>query len=224
MDLRLLTSLEEIAEAQDVVRVVWGAPERETVPTEVLRAMTAHGNPLLGGYAGGRLGGICFGFWGRDPDGAVWLYSSRLGVLPEHRSSGLAEALKRAQAAYAAERGVNEIRWTFDPMRALNASFNLHKLGAVSNRLVEDLLGPRTDALNAGERTDRLVAVWHPAGPRRARTGDVRWVRLSPDPEALPPADRAAERDRVRDELGAAFADGYTAIDFEPPGDYVLVR
>jgi predicted GNAT superfamily acetyltransferase len=224
VDVRLLASLEEIAAAQHLIRAVWRAPDREAIPNEVLRAMTARGNPLLGGFVEGRLAGICFGFWGRDPDGTLWLYSSRLGLLEQHRGSGLAEELKRAQARFAADRDVGEIRWTFDPMRAANAAFNLHKLGASSNRFIEDLLGTRSDALNIGERTDRLLAVWRPTEARRALTGDVRRVRIPADPFALPPAARAAARDLARDELRSHFEAGYAAVDFEPPGEYVLVR
>lgn len=116
-EVRELTSLEEIAEARALISRIWAAPAAEEVPAATFRAMTAHGNPLLGGYVGNELAGISFGFWGCDPDGRVWLSSSKLGVAEAHRGSGLAEELERALAAWANARGVDEIRSTFDPTR-----------------------------------------------------------------------------------------------------------
>lgn len=224
MEIREIGTLEEIAEAHALVRRIWAAPAREEVSAEVFRAMTAHGNQLHGAFADGALVGISFGFWGRDPDGGVWLSSAKLGVAEEHRGAGAAEALKRAQAAWAAARSVDEIRWTFDPMRTRNARFNLHKLGATARTIIPDLHGPRDDAFNAGERTDRLLVVWRPAaGRRRSAAGNVRHVGVPRDFFDLPAADRAAHRDRVRDALAEAFDAGYVAVDFDD-GAYVLAR
>ena len=223
MEIRELSDLDEIARARALISRIWAAPAREEVPGEVFRAMTAHGNLLLGGFVDETLAGISFAFWGRDDDGAVWLYSSKLGVAEEYRGSGVAGALKHGQAAWAAARGVAEIRWTFDPMRARNARFNLHKLGASSSTFVEDLQGPREDSFNAGERTDRLIVTWRPAEPRRAPGPDVVIVAVPRDYRSLDVAERPAHRDRVRDALRDAFAAGYVAVDFVDDA-YVLSR
>ncbi len=52
------------------------------------------------------------------------------------------------------------IAWAFDPLQAGNARFNLDKLGAAAGRYVENMYGLRTDALNAGTPTDRLIVTW----------------------------------------------------------------
>jgi predicted GNAT superfamily acetyltransferase len=72
-----------------------------------------------------------------------------------------------AQRELALESGVDLIAWAFDPLQAGNARFNLVKLGATARRYVDDMYGPRTDALNLGVPTDRLIAEWDLSAPPR---------------------------------------------------------
>jgi predicted GNAT superfamily acetyltransferase len=110
VEVRELSTLEDIAAAKEVIRSIWGTRAREELPTGLLRAMTGHTNMLLGGFVDGELAGIAFGFWGRDDDGTIWLSSSMLGVAAPHRDSGLGEMLERERAAWASTRGVSDIR------------------------------------------------------------------------------------------------------------------
>ena len=55
------------------------------------------------------------------------------------------------------------IAWAFDPLQAGNAHFNLARLGATAGRYVENMYGLRTDSLNAGVPTDRLIVEWDTA-------------------------------------------------------------
>jgi len=52
------------------------------------------------------------------------------------------------------------MRWTFDPLVARNARFNLVKLGATGTEYVVDFYGPMTDGVNGGDESDRLTATW----------------------------------------------------------------
>ena len=52
------------------------------------------------------------------------------------------------------------IVWTFDPLVARNAWFNLARLGALPTGYLEDFYGPMTDAINAGMASDRLLLTW----------------------------------------------------------------
>src|SRR5262249_15076107 len=61
---------------------------------------------------------------------------------------------------FARAEGIDRIAWAFDPLQAGNAHFNLARLGATAGRYVENMYGERTDALNAGVPTDRLIAEW----------------------------------------------------------------
>ena len=62
------------------------------------------------------------------------------------------------------------IAWAFDPLQAGNAHFNLARLGATAGRYIDNMYGERTDALNAGVPTDRLIAEWDV--DRRVRPSD----------------------------------------------------
>ena len=77
------------------------------------------------------------------------------------------------------------MRWTFDPLVARNAYFNLHKLGAVADRFERNFYGEMTDTLNRGERTDRVVVRWdldRDPGPRNVLVSDG-WTILHRDGE-----------------------------------------
>jgi predicted GNAT superfamily acetyltransferase len=69
-------------------------------------------------------------------------------------------ALKLAQRAQALDHGITVVRWTFDPLVARNAWFNLGKLGAVADRFHRNFYGEMADVVNRGERSDRLVIRW----------------------------------------------------------------
>ena len=69
------------------------------------------------------------------------------------------------QRAWALARGIRVVAWTFDPLVARNAWFNLAKLGATASGYLEDFYGPMTDAINAGMASDRLLLTWRLADP-----------------------------------------------------------
>jgi predicted GNAT superfamily acetyltransferase len=56
--------------------------------------------------------------------------------------------------------GLEAVVWAFDPLQATNAAFNLGVLGATCRTYEVDMYGARTDTLNAGLATDRLLAEW----------------------------------------------------------------
>jgi predicted GNAT superfamily acetyltransferase len=122
----------------------------------------------------GTLVGFTFAFLGRL-DGQLLLYSQIAAVDPAYQGLGLGATLKEAQRAWAREQGLPAVAWAFDPLQARNASFNLAKLGAVARRYEVNLYGPRSDELNAGLDTDRLLVVWpvdaKPPGPPPAQRG-----------------------------------------------------
>jgi predicted GNAT superfamily acetyltransferase len=146
---------------QDVQRGAWGiAEEGYIVPIATLVGANLHGGMVLGAFQpDGQAVGFSFGFLGRI-EGRLCLYSQLTGVLPAFQSRGLGHAIKLAQRDLARAEGLGKIVWAFDPLQAGNAFFNLHRLGAYARRYIENMYGPRTDALNAGVPTDRLIAEW----------------------------------------------------------------
>lgn len=146
---------------QDAQRRAWGiAEENYVVPVATMVGAQLHGGLVLGAFLpDGTAAGLSFAFLGQI-EGRLGLYSQLTGVVPEFQGQGLGERLKHAQREIARSEGLEVIAWAFDPLQAGNAHFNLARLGATAVRYVDDMYGPRTDALNAGVPTDRLIAVW----------------------------------------------------------------
>jgi predicted GNAT superfamily acetyltransferase len=173
---------------QEAQRLAWGITEDGyLVPVATLVGAQNHGGLVLGAFLpDGRAVALSFAFLGRI-EGRSCLYSQLTGVIPEYQGRGLGLDLKLAQRMHAQKEGIGLLAWSFDPMQAGNANFNLGKLGATAGRFVADMYGPRTDALNAGIPTDRLIAEWSTQGnfepgPADGRLPDVpRRIKVSRD-------------------------------------------
>lgn len=156
---------------QEAQRRAWGITEENyVVPVATMVGAQLHGGLVLGAFLpDGTAAGLSFAFLGRI-EGRLGLYSQLTGIVPEYQGRGLGERLKHAQREIAYAEGLEVIAWAFDPFQAGNAHFNLARLGATAGTYVSDMYGPRTDALNVGVPTDRLVAVWEtaPDAPRPA--------------------------------------------------------
>jgi predicted GNAT superfamily acetyltransferase len=150
-----LNELGDTDRINGIIRRVWGSQE---VQREWIRAHQHAGAVLIGAESEGELIGYVFGFPGLQ-DG-LHLHSHMLGVVPEWQSRGVGFALKLAQRAATLDAGVDEIRWTYDPLLARNAWFNIMKLGSVGVAFLPDFYGEMTDALNAGDRSDRFEVRW----------------------------------------------------------------
>jgi predicted GNAT superfamily acetyltransferase len=166
IELRPLTSVEDADRIAKVLVATWG--DEQAVPREMLRALAESGNVPYGAFAGGELIGYVLGWAGVDPIEGLHLHSHMLAALPDRRHRGVGYALKLAQRAQALDQGIQVVRWTFDPLVARNAHFNLQKLGVVVDRFERSFYGEMTDALNRGDRSDRFVVRWNlrePPGP-----------------------------------------------------------
>ena len=153
-----LTSLADCDRVNAVIEQVWGAQD---LGRELVRAMQHAGCVLIGAADEGRedLVGFVLGFGGFSE--GPHLHSHMLATLPQRQSGGVGYALKLAQRAAALEAGLDEIRWTYDPLLARNAWFNLMKLGAAGNAFLPDFYGEMIDLLNAGDRSDRFEVRWY---------------------------------------------------------------
>lgn len=225
---------------QDAQRRAWGIVEDGyLVPIATLVGANLHGGLVLGAFRpDGTAAGLSFAFPARI-EGEWGLYSQLTGVVPDYQGKGLGRRLKQVQFDYARREGFSAVAWAFDPLRSGNARFNLDALGAAATHYYIDMYGPRTDALNAGTPTDRLLAVWRPDAPPRAELPTdpltLPFVVDGPEPIARPldpsaplslleiPDDldavRAADPERanrwrlaVRDGFAAAFAAGLRAV------------
>lgn len=157
VQLRPLTSLGQFDDAIAIMVATWG--EFQLPPREVMTALAHSGNVPLGAYDDDRLVGFVLGWAGVD-EGGLHVHSHMLAALPERRHRGVGYALKLGQRAQALDQDIHLARWTFDPLVARNAWFNLGKLGAVADDFGRAFYGEMTDEINRGDRTDRLVIRW----------------------------------------------------------------
>ncbi len=225
VEIRRLDSVDRQLAGVRLLCAVWGTDSAEDlVGPSMMRALDFAGNYVYGAYLGGELVGVSVAFLGGDH-----LHSHITGLLPSARAAGLGPALKRHQRDWALERGITRVEWTFDPLVARNAYFNLQKLGAVAVAYLPDFYGAMADGLNDGDATDRLLARWDltrtgPVQPVAVTAGD-RAVEVPRDVESLrrnDPAAAAGWRQRVRDRFQEALADGFRIAGITRDSVYVL--
>lgn len=221
-----------------LLAAVWKpAPGCPVLAADVIRSMADAGSYVAGAFDGDDLLAVCIGFWG--PPGRAEMHSHVAGVLPAARRRDVGFALKLDQRANVLENGGHEITWTFDPLIARNAHFNVRKLGGTAHTYLIDHYGPLADGINVNDETDRLLLRWDLLGDRAraACDGTVRWpepdgetvvVAVPHDIESLREHDPSAARAwrlSVREVLGGLLAGGARMADFDrAAGGYVLVR
>ena len=159
--------LDQLEELTRVIDAVWHRPAA-AVAVDLLRALDHSGNCILAAWNAGRMVGASVAFRGLH-DGQPCLHSHITGVLPALQQRGAGHALKLHQRAWAMAAGIEEVTWTFDPLVARNAHFNLTKLGADADAYLVDFYGPLRDEVNRDDATDRLLAAWRLTGPRATR-------------------------------------------------------
>ena len=194
-DIRLLTTAAEMEDVVWVFQQVWGSVD-PLVRIELLMAISHSGGYVSAAYRtdeGGdeRILGASVAMLARH-HGAPALHSHITGLLPGARRAGLGRAMKLHQQQWARENGIEWIVWTYDPLVRRNAWFNLAVLGAEVHDYLESFYGTMTDAINAGDESDRLLVAWdvHTAPDAPFRDGDDH-----PDAERVPtPEDIVALR------------------------------
>jgi predicted GNAT superfamily acetyltransferase len=227
IEIRPLATVAEVFAASAVLAAVWEG-DRSGMPPNILRALAHSGNYAVGMYEDERLVGASVGFFAAPA--ARSMHSHITGVLPGLQSHGLGRVLKHHQREWALARGVGHITWTFDPLVARNAHFNLRVLGARVTEYLVDQYGPMADGVNRGDESDRVMVSWALAAPPAPTPLDDQVVASVPIPNDIArvrdesPADAAAWRVRVREALVGHLADGLVIGGFDDERGYLLVR
>jgi predicted GNAT superfamily acetyltransferase len=209
---RELVAPHEHHAAELLLSEVWATgPGESPLPAHVTRTLAVIGSYVAGAYdSGGELVGVGAGFLTADTPslGAAHLHSHIAGVASRARGRHVGFALKLHQRAWALRRGIDRVTWTFDPLVARNAYFNLVKLGAEASAYLSDFYGGMSDGINAGQASDRLLALWQLRAPATEQA--IRGHRPWPDQPGLIPADRVLLRpdDRGAPWYSATFTDG----------------
>ncbi len=230
--IRDLNSVAELKRSEAFQCEVWGKDDPAD-NSDIMLALQHEGGLVAGAFVGERMLGFLFAFPTSQPNVQ---HSHRLGVHPDSQGMGLGLKLKWYQRDWCLARDITTVRWTYDPLRRINAGLNIAKLGATSGTYYQDYYG-KMEGINAGVASDRLLVDWQLDAPNvvaRAEnrrvpdaTSDLR-VAIPTDFGALLTQDlqtAVAERHRVRDVLVAAFADGHRITGFDVKAcEYVLSK
>ena len=230
--IRECESVKELGECVALQREIFALPEIEISPVRHFVVTRSAGGFTLGAFADGNLVGFVLSvpaFLGNKK----FFYSHMTAVKREFQSHGIGAKLKWAQRAEALARNVDYIKWTFQPVQARNAFFNLEKLGAVVREYQPNFYGTDYSTIhvpggNLGIDSDRLFAEWHLENEKVAalsrresftEKGTVaKTVEIPNNWDALVAADPNAairEQARIKNEFQAAFAEGLICRSFE---------
>ncbi len=223
--------VEEFRRCVELQSAIWQFEDRDLIPLRFFVVARKVEGQIIGAFdEENRMIGFCLSIpslRGSEP----YLHSHMLGVLAEHRRSGIGRRLKLEQRRDALERGIHLMEWTFDPLEWRNAIFNLNRLGAIVRRYVPDHYGISTSPLHRGLPTDRLIAEWwmdsEDVHARAKRTTPrmrsvVRRISMPLnrlDLELSSPVELLELQKSLREQFQQAFAEGLAVVGFEVDGD-----
>lgn len=130
------------------------------IPYPQLLSAAHNGGVLLGAYIDEELVGFVYGYLGMA-SGKLFLFSQRMGVLPEYQGLGIGFQLKLAQRDQMLRQGIELVVWTYDPLEGKNATLNIEKLGAIVRTYARNIYGAVKNPLQVGLAMDRFLAEWH---------------------------------------------------------------
>jgi predicted GNAT superfamily acetyltransferase len=178
------------------------------------------GAVLVGALDGDQVIGFVFSLAGlRDRVPIHW--SELMGVMPDYRNQGLGRRMKLKQRELCLAAGVGHIEWSYDPMVARNAHFNINLLGVDIVDYIPDFYlstGSKIHTL----KMDRTIAVWNLESARVLERIDARVAPVpvhdaavlnNPDgsTELEPLAAGAAVRVEIPADIWAIAADDHEA-------------
>lgn len=237
--IRECTTIDELDSCVQLQRKVFALPELEVSPRRHLIVSRQAGGWTLGAFVHQgvthRLVGFVHHLAAVRGANEIFGYSHMMAVAQEYQNKGVGARLKWSQRERAIQERRSFIKWTWDPMQARNAHFNLNRLGVTVNSYGENFYG--TDYVTSpaqsnkelpGIDSDRLFAHWQLQSKRvvdlangaapiiavqPATTIEIPadWNRLSRENSS----DAKQEQLRVRLEFQNAFAAGLVCAGFE---------
>ena len=242
IQIRKCTTLPDLHRCVEIQKSVWGESDLETEPYTTFVVANQTGGQVLGAFDGPTMVGFTMALVDVR-DKTPYLHSHMTGVLPEYRDRKIGRALKLFQREEALSRDIRLIEWTFDPLEARNAHFNLNRLGAIVRTYIPDFYGVTTSSLHRNLPTDRLLAEWHldstrviaaisdlTPGPTEApATIHIPKLDAVPSESSTPLTSSTSftsvQQSKIRSEFQTWFSKHYaaTSLRFTPTGaDYLL--
>ena len=232
INIREVSSIQEYDACIRLQREVFGLPDLEISPRRHLIVSHRAGGWTLGAFVDDKLIGFVHHLAAVKGD-YIFGYSHMMAVAAEYQNKGVGAQLKWAQRARALAEGRDFIKWTFEPMRARNAHFNLNRLGVVVREYAANFYGtdystnPAEKESVSGLDSDRLFASWD-LNDQRVESfsqrrdfplGDPeRAIEIPGDFAALLKNDPdAAKREvlRVREEFVQTLSEGFVCRAFD---------
>lgn len=167
MDIKIrpINTLTDLRKCHEIQWVTWGFTDLMVFPYTQLISSAHNGGVLLGAYDGPDLVGFVYGYLGMSGT-KLYLFSQRMGVLPQYQSQGIGMKLKLAQRDQMLRKGIDLIVWTYDPLLGKNATLNIEKLGGIVRHYARDIYGAVNNPLQVGLSTDRFLLEWELMSPR----------------------------------------------------------
>jgi predicted GNAT superfamily acetyltransferase len=215
-------------------REAFGLPDQELSPRRHLIVSRQAGGWTLGAFTKDRMVGFVHHL-AAVRGNEIFGYSHMMGVAVDYQNKGVGAQLKWAQRERALGEGRDFIKWTWEPMRARNAHFNLNRLGVIVEAYSENFYGTDYGSDFAGQLqgtpgidSDRLFASWYLLSERvvQLARGSALTLRGSPAAAvAIPanwpqlvsedPASAKEEQLRVREEFNRALTSGLVCAGFD---------
>ncbi|MET9489698.1 GNAT family N-acetyltransferase [Nocardia sp. NPDC006630] len=246
-----LNELDSWSDPITLYRDVFGLKSDDPAPSSrLLAALTHNGGIVLGAKVNGLLAGFSYTFLGRDLTceghaASLYHYMELLVVRAELRNLGVGRVLMHRLRDISLARGVDTVRWAYDPLRTDNAYFYLDVLGARSRGFAPNLYGVEDTGRDQGRPTDRILAHWDLTAPPHRhwppppagldignpaidpRSGTVLLAVPSVYGEH-PSRDLVVRQQRICAVLGHLIADGFHAVSCQRATDgqavYRLIR
>lgn len=235
IQIRECTTIEEFDSCVALQKEAFGLPDLEISPRRHLIVSRQAGGWTLAAFAAERMVGFVHNLAAVRPDGEIYGYSHMMAVAKDYQNKGIGARLKWAQRDKALAEKRSFIKWTWDPMQARNAHFNLNRLGVTVDSYGDNFYGtdyfadPTQDAdERPGLQSDRLFARWDLNSERVAALGaglkheidaqPAASVAIPAEWSALVKRDPQRARDtqaRVREEFKRVFARGLICAAFE---------
>ncbi|MDT4969470.1 MAG: hypothetical protein QOJ64_4207 [Acidobacteriota bacterium] len=242
---RECTTIEEFDSCIALQREAFALPDLEISPRRHLIVTRRAGGWTLGAFSGDNLVGFVHHMIAVSAEDEIIGYSHMMAVARDFQNRGVGASLKWAQRAKALNEGRTFIKWTWDPMQARNAHFNLNRLGVVVRSYGVNFYGTDygttpTSMQGVGLDSDRLFAEWKLDSRKVTRLADGApaeqpsqpdgVIEIRADWSSLVSQDLGSARReqlRVRREFEEAFAAGLVCAGFERQGSsprYLLYR
>ena len=234
IQIRDCSTIEEFDRCIELQREAFALPDLEISPRRHLIVTRRAGGWTLGAFTRSEMVGFVHHMIALRGHDEIIGYSHMMAVAKAYQNRGVGSSLKWAQRERALAEGRRFIKWTWDPMQARNAHFNLNRLGVVVRSLTENFYGtdyitmPNAKSDDVSIDSDRLFADWELDSERVKAISEGRaheimdspalTIEIPTDWPALIRQDtRRARREqlRVRKKFQEAFAAGLICAEFE---------